>query len=106
MSQELCCLCEEPTGKAGEDSLFVNGVGPCCEVCFDYVHKVIDMQDRAAQEKRGKTRTDNIEQVIHFFGAMCHELPMGGAGFSILLKAKEELAALNGRITCASANDC
>ena len=39
-------------------------------------------------------RTDNIEQVIHFFGAMCHELPMGGAGVSILLKAKEELAAL------------
>lgn len=39
-------------------------------------------------------KTDYIEQVIHFFGAMCHELPMGGAGISILLKAKEELAAI------------
>jgi hypothetical protein len=39
---ELCCLCGEPTGKAGEDedSLFSYDfndieVGPLCETCFD-----------------------------------------------------------------------
>lgn len=35
---ERCCVCDEPTGKAGrdEDSLYrENGDGPYCETCWD-----------------------------------------------------------------------
>lgn len=47
MKEELCILCDEPTGKAGacEDSIFVvldglpfntgQEVGPICETCYD-----------------------------------------------------------------------
>ena len=37
-TRELCCECDEPTGKAGagEDSLFTDdGNGPYCEECWD-----------------------------------------------------------------------
>jgi hypothetical protein len=44
--QELCCLCGEPTNKAGEDSLFVNGVGPYCEACFDVVHETKQLSSK------------------------------------------------------------
>lgn len=35
-TRELCCECDEPTGKAGagEDSLFTEDGGPYCEDCW------------------------------------------------------------------------
>jgi hypothetical protein len=42
MSLELCCMCNQPTGRAGieEDSLFyyIEGkapIGPLCEECYN-----------------------------------------------------------------------
>mgnify|MGYP001591073086 CR=1 FL=1 len=34
---ERCCVCDEPTGKAGreEDSLYGDDDGPYCETCYD-----------------------------------------------------------------------
>lgn len=35
---ELCCRCDDPTGRAGraDDSLFTdNDLGPYCRDCFD-----------------------------------------------------------------------
>lgn len=36
MGSELCCECEEPTGRAGrsEDSLYADDLGPYCEGCW------------------------------------------------------------------------
>lgn len=36
-TRELCCECDEPTGRAGigEDSLYTDdGEGPFCETCW------------------------------------------------------------------------
>ena len=34
---EMCINCDCPTDKAGEgdDSLYINGHGPLCDVCYD-----------------------------------------------------------------------
>jgi hypothetical protein len=51
MSLEYCCLCDEPTGRAGrgEDSIYVEAgdgeIGPLCLDCYDRLldeGKVID----------------------------------------------------------------
>lgn len=39
-TRQLCCECEEPTGRCEEDSLFVEtesseSVGPLCKTCYD-----------------------------------------------------------------------
>lgn len=37
MEEERCCICDEPTGRAGkqDDSLYLeNGQGPYCEKCW------------------------------------------------------------------------
>jgi hypothetical protein len=36
MEKELCYLCEKPTGRCGEDSIYDdNGTGPFCETCWE-----------------------------------------------------------------------
>lgn len=38
MQEEMCCKCDEPTGRAGkqDDSLYLeDGSGPYCEACFE-----------------------------------------------------------------------
>lgn len=32
---QMCEKCDEPTGRCGDDSLFVHSLGPLCEACFD-----------------------------------------------------------------------
>lgn len=45
--RELCCLCQQETGRAGpmDDSIFIsttNGeLGPLCETCLDDIRKFI-----------------------------------------------------------------
>jgi hypothetical protein len=36
-SIELCCNCDDPTGKGGkaDDSLYIGAKGPLCQDCFD-----------------------------------------------------------------------
>jgi len=34
-TRQLCCLCEEPTGRCEEDSLHAADLGPMCERCFN-----------------------------------------------------------------------
>jgi len=31
---QLCCLCDQPTGRCKEDEMFLSEVGPLCEDCF------------------------------------------------------------------------
>lgn len=43
-TRQLCCECDEPTGRCEEDSLFVDterseSVGPLCETCYDEMTK-------------------------------------------------------------------
>lgn len=33
-TRQLCCVCEEPTGRCEEDSIYVDDKGPLCELCF------------------------------------------------------------------------
>ena len=37
MALEYCCVCGNPTGKAGkgDDSLYIDDDGPYCEECWD-----------------------------------------------------------------------
>jgi hypothetical protein len=45
-TRQLCCECDEPTGRCEEDSLFVESeiteivIGPLCEPCHDEMTKV------------------------------------------------------------------
>ena len=39
---QLCCECEEPTGRCEEDSIYLNdNTGPLCEDCY---HKTDEYQ--------------------------------------------------------------
>lgn len=33
-TRQLCCECEAPTGRCGEDDMFVGDIGPLCEECY------------------------------------------------------------------------
>lgn len=33
-TRQLCCDCEEPTGRCEEDAMYVGDVGPLCEECY------------------------------------------------------------------------
>jgi len=33
-TRQLCCECEEPTGRCEEDSIYINEIGPMCEECY------------------------------------------------------------------------
>ena len=37
MTIERCCICDEPTEKAGanDDSIYIDTFGPLCEGCYD-----------------------------------------------------------------------
>ena len=35
-TRQLCCKCDQPTGRREEDSLYDNdGAGPLCETCLE-----------------------------------------------------------------------
>jgi len=62
---ERCILCDEPTGRArkGDDSMYIEYVGPLCESCSDtlepvriYITKLtadVALRDRAMQLMAG-----------------------------------------------------
>jgi len=31
---QLCCVCDEPTGRCEEDSMYIDDLGPLCEECY------------------------------------------------------------------------
>lgn len=33
-TRQLCHLCDEPTGRCEDDSIFIDELGPLCESCF------------------------------------------------------------------------
>lgn len=34
-TRQLCCICDEPTGRCEEDSMHIEGYdGPVCESCY------------------------------------------------------------------------
>jgi len=35
--QQLCKKCDEPTGRCEDDSLYLGGIGPLCEDCYDTI---------------------------------------------------------------------
>lgn len=46
-TRQLCCQCEDPTGRCEEDELCVldengNELGPLCEACYDLLNNSID----------------------------------------------------------------
>ena len=34
-TRQLCCQCDQPTGRCEEDSLYLEDVGPLCVDCFE-----------------------------------------------------------------------
>lgn len=34
-TRQLCCQCEEPTERCEEDSIYIDDLGPLCEICYD-----------------------------------------------------------------------
>jgi len=34
-TRQLCCDCDEPTGRCEEDSIFIDDHGPLCERCSE-----------------------------------------------------------------------
>lgn len=34
-TRQLCCDCDEPTGRCTEDEMYVGDHGPLCEVCYE-----------------------------------------------------------------------
>jgi len=34
-TRQLCCKCEEPTGRCEDDSLYIDDEGPFCEICWE-----------------------------------------------------------------------
>lgn len=57
MMKEECTRCEAYTGNAGigEDSLFVNGIGPLCEHCYGY-HALLADVEKVRDEYRDATK--------------------------------------------------
>lgn len=56
MSEELCCACDAPTGRAGahEDSLYAGRYGPYCEDCWheapdQLAHRIEALEARLAE---------------------------------------------------------
>jgi hypothetical protein len=33
-TRQMCCRCDEPTGRCEEDSMFIGDDGPYCEACM------------------------------------------------------------------------
>lgn len=38
-TRQLCSKCDAPTGRCEEDSIFINELGPLCEVCAENTEK-------------------------------------------------------------------
>lgn len=36
-TRQLCCTCENPTGRCEEDSIYVADLGPLCEDCSNII---------------------------------------------------------------------
>lgn len=36
-TRQLCCKCDEPTGRCEDDELFFDGIGPLCIECYEVV---------------------------------------------------------------------
>lgn len=62
MDLELCCKCNQPTGRAGqgEDSLYAGDFGPYCEDCWGDVPEELatsltDIKDGLRRAESGNT---------------------------------------------------
>lgn len=33
-TRQLCCECDEATGRCEEDAIYVDDIGPLCEACY------------------------------------------------------------------------
>lgn len=33
-TRQLCCQCDEPTGRCEDDSMYADDIGPLCEECY------------------------------------------------------------------------
>lgn len=34
-TRQLCCYCDNPTGRCEEDAIYVASEGPMCEICYE-----------------------------------------------------------------------
>ena len=40
-TRQLCCKCEEPTGRCEEDSIYIDDdTGPLCEECYSELSQI------------------------------------------------------------------
>ena len=34
-TRQLCCECDQPTGRCEDDSIYIEDIGPLCEDCYE-----------------------------------------------------------------------
>lgn len=42
-TRQLCAICDRPTGRCEDDSIFVNDEGPLCENCY---HEIKEKEEK------------------------------------------------------------
>jgi hypothetical protein len=72
MNIERCCVCDDPTGRAGsaDDSLYTSeGIGPFCLSCYDgavYVENIylLDLASKDAELTRLRGIAENEKRLL------------------------------------------
>ena len=66
MAIELCCKCDDPTGRAGrhEDSLYAGDFGPYCEDCWgdvpEELFEIVQRYKIALRKIASLTQTEGL----------------------------------------------
>ena len=93
--EQRCCKCDEPTGKCGDDSYYVNFIGPLCEKCFDEM--TFKMNTKTAVELSigdGLTKVHFLEYRIEILQNTAVELGQKLAAANATLKEIAEWLVL------------
>lgn len=79
MGTELCCDCDEPTGRAGagDDSIYTNNhYGPLCESCaYDGIaldNRIQEIEQLTAQVQRMQSVVDAAQKFYEAPNALTH----------------------------------
>lgn len=113
---EYCALCDDPTGRSGEDSLYSddgNG-GPYCEECYDQYlildrlprleSRIAELEsqlaaaERRAEENAAETRETRalllaVDPFVTFYGAGIHLQLIGYSAAIAQARAEREKEA-------------
>ncbi len=69
---EICLFCEDPTGFAGrgEDSLYLDDIGPFCSRCYDIAARFAPLLVREFPEEEVQFQLEWLSQVTEYAGSL------------------------------------